>query len=48
MVERPIRLGTLQRILLRAEVLEENEIITDLELDKQINTVILYIEKEKG
>ena len=42
-----IRIGILTRMLQRAECIEENEKIIDLELDKQTNLITLYIEVEK-
>ena len=45
-IERTIRLGTLTRVLQRAEVLEGNEKIVDLEFDEQIDLVTLYLVKE--
>ena len=46
MKEQTIRLGILTRVLQRAEYIEENERIVDLELDEQTNQVILYLEAE--
>ena len=45
MKEQTIRLGTMNRILQRAEIIEEDEQLVDIEFDVQVNLFTLYTEK---
>ena len=41
-----LRLGVLTRILQRAELIEENERVTEMEIDHQVNQVTLCVESD--
>jgi len=45
--EEAVRLGVLTRILQRAECIEEDERIVDLELDLDLNLVTLYLQRKE-